>query len=316
MSEAAGTTSSTDTTGTSGTTSVPPPHDGIERALATEMRARRHPFAIVSLWLYELAAAYVIATPVHAWARAVWGGHPSGDEPLFRPGGYALLNWLDTEGAELGIVLRTSVLLLVLFGVLGNVVTAALVAVLVTRGGRRFSFALRVGAASFFPLLAAGIITGAIEGFFLGVGFFVSSALDHRFQESHGDQRAFLIRLGVFGVFFVLTLAAGVVGDLCRVTIARDIALGTSEKPLRDGIVTAIRTARHKIGRAFVAWGWRSAIATALIVAGSMLADTTHGKGGGALWLLFFAHQAIILARAGLRTSWLANALRLVDGPT
>lgn len=285
----------------------------VEPASADEIRARKHPFAIVALWLYELAAAFVIATPIHAWARSAFGGHPYGDEPIFRPGGYALLNWLDTEGGELGIVFRTSVLLVVLFAVASNLVTAALVAVLSTRGGRRFSFALRAGAASFFPMLAAGVIVGAIEGFFLGVGYFLSSGLDHKLQDAYGDQRAFLARLALFAVFVALTLASGVVGDLCRVTIARDIAQGTADRPLKDGIVTAVRTARRKIGRAVLAWGWRSAIATALVVVGAKLGDLTSGKGGGALWLLFFAHQAIVFARAALRTSWLANALRLVD---
>jgi hypothetical protein len=34
------------------------------------------------------------------------------------------------------------------------------------------------------------------------------------------------------------------------------------------------------------------------------------------LWLLFFGHQAIVFVRAGLRSSWLANALRLVGRST
>jgi hypothetical protein len=281
-------------------------------AAPSEIRARNHPRAIVAVWLYELAAAYVIATPLHAWARTAWGGHPSGDEPLFRPGGYALLNWLDTDGAELGIVFRTTLLLLLLFAIASNLVTSGLVSALTTRGPKSFARALRVGAASFFPVLAVGIIFGAIEGFFLGVGFFLSSGLDHKLQASYGDERAFVARVALFVVFVVFARASVVVGDLARVTIARDIAQGTAEKPLRDGIVTAMRTARRKIGRAFLAWGWRSAIATALIAFGAMLSDKTHGSAGGALWLLFFAHQAIILARAALRTSWLANALRLV----
>lgn len=301
----------TETTADDLTTKSEPPRvagvdpGDVERVPAKEIRARRHPWAIAAVWVYELAAAYLIASPLHAWARAAWGGHPSGDETLFRPGGYALLNWLDTDGGELAIVFRTTWMLLLVFALASNVVTAGLVATLVTRGGRRFGLALRVGAGSFFPVVAAGIVFGAIEGFFLGVGFFVSSALDHKMQASYGDERAFLMRLALFAVFFVFALAAGVLGDLARVTIARDIAQGTAEKPLRDGIVIAMRTARRKMGRAFLAWGWRAAIATFLIAAGAMV--------GGPLWLMFVTHQAVILLRAALRTSWLANALRLVD---
>lgn len=285
----------------------------VEPVPAADMRARRHPVAIAAVWLFELGAAYLVATPLHAWARAVWGSHPAGDAPLFRPGGYALLGWLDTEGAELGIVLRTSALLLFVLSLASNVVTAGLVAVLATRGGRRFSLAVRTGVAAFFPLLATGIVFGAIEGFFFGVGFFLSSELDHRLADGWGDERAFLARLALLSVFVVLTLASGVVGDLARVAIARDIARGTADRPLRDGIVTAMRAGRAKIGRALLAWGWRSALATGLVVLGVMLSDRMGDRGGGALWVLFFGHQSLVLARAALRTSWLANALRLID---
>ena len=279
--------------------------DDVSPVPPAEIRARKHPLAVGAVWLYELAAAYVVATPVHAWARSVWAGHPSGDEPLFRPGGYALLTWLDVDGPELGIVVRTTTMLLLLFAIASTLVTSGLVSALATRGAKSFGRALRVGAASFFPVLAAGVVFGAIEGFFIGVGLFASSALDHQLQAGYGDERAFLGRVVVLAVFVVLALATGVVGDLARVTIARNVAHGTGEKPLREGIVIAVRTARRKIGRAFLAWGWRSATATALIALGAMLSDRTHGHGGGALWLLFFAHQAIIVARAALRTSWL-----------
>lgn len=289
--------------------------DDLEPVPASEMRARRHPLAIGAMFLYELAAGYVIAAPVHAWARSAFGGHPYGDETLFRPGGYALLNWLDTDGSELAIVFRTTWMLLLVFALGSNLVTAGVVATLATRGGKRLSNALRVGASSFFPILAAGVVFGAIQGFFLGLGFFLSSGLDHKLQASYGDERAWVARLALFAVFCVFVLASGVAGDLARVTIARDIAQGTAEKPLREGIVTAMRTARRKMGRAMLAWGWRAAISTALVGVGALLGDLTSGRAGGPLWLLFFAHQGIVFARAALRTSWLANALRLVDDP-
>jgi len=108
--------------------------------------------------------------------------------------------------------------------------------------------------------------------------------------------------------------AAGVIGDLARVAIAREVARGTAERPLRDGLVLALRTARRKIGRAFLAWGWRAVLAAGLIVLGAMLSDTMHDR-RAPLAILFVLHQALLFGRAALRTSWLANALRLTADP-
>lgn len=285
---------------------------GVVAAAAVETRARRHPLAILGVYAFELGAAYVIASPVHQWAKAVWGGHPSGDEIVFRPGALGLMAWLNADSASLSIVLRTTLLLFVVFALVGNLVLGAIVAALSTRGTpertSRLGFALHVGVAQFFPGLATGILFGVLEGFFLGVGFFCSSAIDHKLEDSAGDERAWLARLVVFGLFLVPTLAAGVTGDLARVAIARAIAQGTTDRPLRDGLVTALRTARRKIGRALLAWGWRAAIAVGLVVLGARLSDAMlHAP----IAILFVVHQVLIFGRAALRTSWLANALRL-----
>ena len=102
-----------------------------------QIRARRRPRAILFVWLWELVCALVIATPVHAWARAVWGAHPDGDAVLFRPGGHALLTWLADAGPALGIVVRTTFLLLIVLGILGQIVTGTLVALLAPGTGAR-----------------------------------------------------------------------------------------------------------------------------------------------------------------------------------
>ncbi len=286
-----------------------------------QIRARRRPRAILFVWLWELVCALVIATPVHAWARAVWGAHPDGDAVLFRPGGHALLTWLADAGPALGIVVRTTFLLLVVLGILGQIVTGTLVAFLATGTGDRgrappAAFALRAGAASFFPLLGIGLLFGALEGFLLGVGFFASSSIDHALQLRLGDASAFTARLVVLAIFTVGALVVGVVADLARVSIVRDVAISETPVPMRsamrDGIVSATTTARHALGRASLAWGWRAALSLALVYAGAVAGDLVGGRGGGALWLLFFVHQLIVLVRAALRASWLANALRLV----
>ena len=297
--------------------------DGALRALEpNEIRARRRPRAVLFVWAWELACAFLIATPIHSWAKSVWGAHPDGDAVLFRPGGHALLSWLGDEGPALGIVFRTTIVALAVFGVLGQIITGALVASLATgvgKSGRAPSIALslRAGCRAFFPLMGVGVVAGALEGSILGIGLAASSAADHALQISLGDARAFTARLAVLAVFAGAALIVGIIADIARVAVARDIALAGDRpasmlRSMRDGVVTAATTARRAVGRATLAWGWRAALSLALIWVGARAGDVAGGRGGGALWLLFAFHQLVILARAGLRASWLANALRLV----
>lgn len=285
-----------------------------------QIRARRRPRALFFVWAFELLCAYVIATPIHAWAKAALGARPDGDAAIFRPGGHVLLSWLGEEGPALGIVLRTTFLLLFVFGVLGQIVTGMLVTSLATGVGERgrapgTGFALRAGAASFFPLLGVGFLTGALQVFILGMGLLTSSAVDNALTPSAGDARAFTARLVVLALFVVVVLVLGVVGDLARAVVVRNVAaasatLGSTRLRLREAAVR-VAGARRALGRATLAWGWRAVISLALIWVGARAGDLVAGRDGGALWLLFAVHQLIILARAGLRASWLANALRL-----
>jgi hypothetical protein len=60
-------------------------------------------------------------------------------------------------------------------------------------------------------------------------------------------------------------------------------------------------------------WAWRALASLAPIVAAAWAADRLGGRGGAALFALLVLHQAVVLARVGLRASWLARALRAVD---
>jgi hypothetical protein len=284
------------------------------------IRARRRPRAILLVWAWELACAFVIAMPIHAWARHTWGADTYGDGVLFPPGNRAVLAWLGEDGPALPIVVRTSLILFVLFAIVSQLITGALVASLATeKAGKEapVSFALRAGAVAFLPMIGIGVAFGAIEGFVLGVGFFVSSAVDHALQASLGDARSFTARLLVFAVFVVLMLAIGVMGDLARVEIARgaaiDAPLASAARRMREGIVVALRAARQRLGQAMLAWGWRAALALALVYVGGVAGGLVGARGGVVLWGLFIVHQTIVLMRAGLRASWLANALRIVQ---
>jgi len=294
---------------------------------ASAIHARTRPRTIALVWLWELVCAFFIAIPIHAWANQAWGAHPDGDAMFFKPGAHALMSWLGDEGPGLSIVVRTAFVTFVFMGVLGQIVTGALIASLAT--GRkvgtsgvlllrapRLVRALAIGMSSFSPLMMIAVLAGALEAFVFGIGYFASASLDHALEPSMGDARSFTARLIVLAVFVVLTLMVGVVSDLARVTVARNVALGAASRQssfmqLRAGIVQAIRTARASLFRATGAWAWRAALSLSLVYAGAVLGDVTGSRGGGALWLLFLAHQAIVFGRAALRASWLANALRL-----
>jgi hypothetical protein len=286
------------------------------------IRAWRRPRAVALLWAWQLLCSIFLATPIHAWAKAVWGSHPDGDAVLFRPGGYALLAWLTDNSHALSVVVRTTLFAIAVFGVLGQIITGAVIASLASGSGARerpasMYFAVRAGAAAFFPLTATSIVFGAIQGSAVAVGLLAGAEVERALIASMGDAAAFRAHVVVVLLFVLAALATGIVADLARVAIVRDVVRtgeqrSSTRQYLVDGIVAALRTARGTFGRASVAWGWRAALSLALVYIAARTSDIVGAGEGGALQLLFVFHQVVVFARAGLRTSWLATSLRLV----
>jgi len=293
----------------------------VERALdRAEIRARRRPRAALLVWFFEFVCAFLIASPLQAWASAVWGAHPDGDAVLFRPGGHALLTWLGEDSASLSILTRGGFISLLVFAIVGQIISASAIATLSSgdQDGRPLpiSRSLRSGASLFWPFFVVGILINALQGFILGIGLLTSSGLDNSFTNSMGDARSWTLHVVVFGLFVLLALAAGVLADLTRVALVRGKVTNESistGRRLREAIMLALRTAKKSFAPTMLAWGWRAAIAFLLIYVGSVAGDVIGERGGAALWGLFFLHQAILLVRAALRTSWFANALRLIS---
>lgn len=285
----------------------------------SEIRARRRPRAILVVWAWELACSLLIALPVHVWANKVWGTHPDGDAVLFQPGGHALLSWLGDDGPALSIVVRTTLVTLLVLGTLGQLVTGMLIASLASGRGRlglapKTSVTLRAGASTFLPFVGIGLIEGAAQGAVIGIGALVSSSVDRSLAPSLGDARSFAMRMVVLSLFVLVAAILGVVADLVRVAFGRRAVSAPpgARASFGEAVRVAVRTARHAIGRATLAWGWRAAIGVGLIWLGALAGDVTGARGGAFLWLLFVVHQLLLLLRATLRASWLANALRLV----
>jgi hypothetical protein len=299
-------------------------------ALARDIQAQKRPLAVLLVYGAELAWALVVAAPVHAFARRVWGAHPEGDAVLFRAGGRELLVWLGQTDAGLGVTTSTALLLLVLGTVLMQLPLGALLASLAfTRGGddeatRRRSLrpaeALRAGIDSFMPLAGALALGTVVAVIVLAAGAMASSAVEHAFVDRLGDARAFQLRLATFGLFLALAALLGVIMDLARAAIARETGLaaiaGTRAPAwsvMLRSVRTAIRMPRRDLGRATGAWAFRFAAGLALVAVGYYAAQSLGGRGGAALVGLFIVHQVVVLGRVSLRASWLARALVIVS---
>jgi hypothetical protein len=320
-------------------------------ALAPDaIRARRRPAAVLLLYFAELAWALLVAVPVHAWARHVWGAHPEGDAVLFAGGNRELLVWLGQADAALPTTARTTMVLLVLGTVLLQLPLGALLASLAfernageagdagvmsgaaetgvmsgaaetgaARRSLRTVDALRVSVSAFLAL-AGALVLGAVAAIVvLGLGGLAASAVDGVLTERLGDARAFTAGVLVFALFAAIAAIVGVFVDLARAAIARSAGLlalrgpsSTSWSMLLHGVGVALSTARRSLGRATLAWASRAAAGAALLAIGYAITESLGGKGGAPLVALFVAHQAIVLGRTALRASWLARALTLV----
>jgi hypothetical protein len=309
------------------------------------IHARRRPVAIATMFVAELAWALVVATPVHEWARRAWGSHPDGDAVLFVPGGRDLLVWLGQEDAGLSVTARTTVVLLLVGALLLQLPFGALVASLafgregaaapaVVPAGDdaeeaapppppmrslRMGAAWKVGVGAWLPLTALLAFSAILTVIVLSLGGIVSSLVEHSLTESLGDARSFTARIVVFALFAAIAAVLGIVVDLARAAVVREIgivsAAGASTpawSTMLRGLRTAMSTARRALGRATLGWAGRAVVGVALIAIGYVAASTLGGRGGAALTGLFVIHQGIVLGRVALRASWMARAVALV----
>jgi hypothetical protein len=289
-----------------------------ETVVRREVRARERPRAVILVYLWELAWALLVATPIHAWAKRSWGAHPDGDAVLFRAGARELSTWFGGGDEAASVVVRTTLLLLFVGAIAGQVPLAALVAALIRR--IRATQALAVGVRAWLPLCGVLFLATFVELLLIGGGMFAATAIDHSLRERMGDARAFGVRLAVFAFFVVLASLVGVVADLARVAVARDVAEQDPDAEprsgltvLRAGLGVAFSTMRRRFGTAFIGWSWRMILGVLLLGIAWVIGSMVGGRGGIVLLLLFLLHQGIVFVRTALRASWLAHALRLTS---
>jgi hypothetical protein len=293
---------------------LPPtsPNDELVLLATDSMRARRRPLAILTLWAWQAALATVVAWPAAAAVSAYYGTHPSGDAPLWQPGGLPLLEMLlDARSARRETIALAGIVFLVA-GLADLLPLGGLLASMayVTRDKRspRLRALLRRGAAAFptFALLfaMASMAEGLLVGSALTIAFpFGDEAIVVKLGDARADQVAWLAALAILGVAAIV----GVLHDLARAAAVR-----FRVKALRSWRLAFNALARSPASVLW-SWVWRGLAGWAPIVLGALVAARLGGRGGGALVALFLVHQLVLVVRVALRASWLAKALRAVD---
>jgi hypothetical protein len=280
--------------------------------LETEaMRARRHPWAIAGLWLWETALALAVSLPVATSVRTAFGDGRLGDASLWRPGGRDLLDFLWHAVRALAPVATSAEIVLVVAAIAGLVpACAAMVAMAyATRDGRHvgllFSLSAALEKAPAFLLLWA-IVTTAQAGL-LGAGAAIIGAVDAWVRSGLGGARTQRLDVAIGVVFVLAASGVGVAHDLARAAVVRfDV-----------GAWRALTIGSRGLDRAplpvWWSWAWRAAASTLPVLAAALMSMQLGGRGGWALCVLALAHQSAVLSRVALRASWLGCALRTVE---
>jgi hypothetical protein len=276
------------------------------------MRARRAPRSIAGLWLWQTGLALLASLPAAGLARAAWSGDPEGDAPLWAPGAHGLMDWLWHDAHGVRAVFGAAEAVLLVGAVLGLIPTAALMIDMayVTRSRTRAGLvrSLAGGLRAWPSMLLLLVLSGLSQGVLLGLGAGLAHLVERGAHGGMGEARAEQIEGVLLVVVVALTSAVGVAHDLGRATIVRFEVRGVS------AFVLGLRTLRRSPAALWWSWAWRAFAGITLIVIAGVVATRLGGRGGLALVVLALLHQAVVVSRIALRASWLARALRAVDG--
>jgi hypothetical protein len=274
-------------------------------------RARMHPFAILGLWAWQTALSLGVAIPAAALVARVYGMHPRADAPLWDTGGLALMDFLWRDARALSPVAATAEITLVV-GAVGGLLPAAAVMMAMGRVPRHrtaatlsqaLSAALWAMPAFSFLLVVFALVQGAT----LAMGYGVTQLVEST-TAGLGAVRAERLSIASGVVFLLLASGLGVVHDLARAAVVCARARGAR------AIVLGARAFGAAPLPLWWSWAWRGLAAAVPVLAVAFFTGTVGGRGGATLALVAMLHQAVVLARVSLHASWLARALRAIDG--
>ncbi len=287
------------------------PKDDLVLLTNGSMRARHRPRTVVALWLWESLLALGLAWPISSVVSASYGSHPRGDAVLWDRGGFALVD-LALRSTSALHALGASTMIVVLIAAIGGLfpASAALTSIaFTTRDLRPPRIRDLVGRATracrSFALLL--LVTTILQGLLLGAGYWFGSVATYYVSPRAGIVRGEQVGWIVIALFAALALVCGVTQDLARAAIVRFRVEGV------HGFALGMNVMRRGVVAPVWSWVWRALVGAALLLVGSVVAERFGGQGGGALVALAVVHQAVVIARVALRTSWLAKALRAVD---
>jgi hypothetical protein len=275
----------------------------------TVVRARRCPGAIAAMWGWEAALGLVVAWPAASVVARAFGGDPHGDAALWEAGGHPLLALLERHPDAIVAELTFAGVALLFAAVAGLLPMAALMVVMLERssGCKRaaaFAAARAVGA---FPTLAVLLTVVVLaQGAAVGVGYLIAKLVELFASSALSEARTDTIEALVIVPVALIVAVLGIVHDLARAAAVR----------FRVGVLRALSLAAQAFRRApwssVWGWTWREGSSVCVVIGGALVAGAFGGRRGLALVVLTIAHQATVAARAALRASWLAKALRTV----
>ncbi len=263
--------------------------------------ARRRPKAIAAVWAFELAVAWVLASPWVEIVGRVVGRHPDGDRALFWEHGRLLLgDALIHHASIISALVRSTLWLLAAWAIVSLLPLGGLLAALSDRDTSLRNAAARGTAlfARMAGLQGLSLVLGAFGLLLIGV---VPSLLLEPRTANLLPRTALVVSL------FPLVMAGGALAylgalfDLARALVARHDAT-----TLR-AFVAVLRAPRH-VGRLVAVSLPRTLASLGLLGLGAALTSPLH-----AILVIGLVHQVVAFARVGLRASTLARALSLSD---
>ncbi len=274
------------------------------------VRVRQRPLVLASVYLFQLASAWAIATPI-AQAVAATGirNFPSADALLFEPGALFLVEVLRMGGRNLLAAAQSSLVILLVFATLQVFPILGLLVGLAEPGRLRASrVAARVAEAlpsvmvlSGVSWLARGLLAVGALAFY---SFAVAPVLSSETPKLRG-----ISGLAYLGLCAVVFAALSIVQDLARAAIVRH------ELSLRRALGVAFETLKFKALPVLLNWSVAAAWSIATLVIAAVLVSRLRldVPSSARVWLAFGVHQVAAFTLIVLRALWFAASLRLLS---
>jgi hypothetical protein len=269
-------------------------------------RARDRLGLVAFVYGYRAVAAGLMALPITLLVGRAVASYPRAARELFDPGAVMLVEALRlarrglvaTLGGAAGVGLVALALSVIPLG--------ALLAGL-ARDDRMSSADLAAASVRHAPTLALVALVGALgQGISAGVVLVVGGKLVAALASTGPAED----RQGVAVVALALVAASvvGVLRDLASVAAVRE------ELRFYSACSVALGHARKRGGRLLFSWAWRTLLGLAWVVVAAVAAPPGATLSWHATAVAFALHQAAMFGLCLAHASWLAAAMRVVEG--